>query len=141
EVEDPKVYAKIDWNLSNNHFVELTYMAEKYDAEGTYRDYDFDSDTSGDVLAIVPTPVEQNSEYFIGKYTGYLTDNLTFSTTYGRSRSTNIQLNPGILPGVPYIVGHTSQDPSIVGTSPIPNRQGGYQGKDARDYTEGLRAD
>jgi outer membrane receptor protein involved in Fe transport len=141
EVTDPKLYAKIDWNITNNHFLELTYMGEKYEAEGNYFDYDFDADEEGAQLDIVPTPVHQNSEYFIGKYTGYLTDNLTFSATYGRSRFNNIQINPGILPGVPYIVSYTNQDPDIVGTSPIPNRQSAYQGKDARDYTEGLRAD
>src|SRR5690606_37880539 len=141
EVKDPKAYAKIDWNITNNHFLELTYMAEKYDSSGKAFAYDFDEGTVGEALDIVPTPVEQNSEYFIGKYTGYLTDNLTFSATYGRSRFTNIQLNPNILPGVPFVSDALNQDPAITGGTPIPNQQPDYQGKDARDYTEGLRAD
>lgn len=141
EREDPKVYAKIDWNITNDHFVELTYMGEKYDYTGEIYEYDFDTQTVGEKLDIVPTPIEQNSEYFIGKYTGYLTDALSFSATYGRSRFSNIEINPGIVPGVPYVSGAINQDPSITGGTPIPNQQSDYQGKNARDYTEGLRAD
>src|SRR5690606_451009 len=66
EVEDPKIYAKLDWNISDNHFAELTYMGEKYDSTGVAYAYDFPTGTKGGLLDIVPTPVSQNSEYFIG---------------------------------------------------------------------------
>jgi len=139
--EDPKLYAKIDWNITNNHFLEFTYMAEQYDSTGKIYEYDFDTQTRGELMDIIPTPVSQNSEYFIGKYTGYLTDALTFSATYGRSRFSDVQINPAIAPGVPFVSGAANQDPAIVGTSPIPNQQSDYSGKAAFDYTEGLRAD
>ena len=141
EVTDPKFYAKIDWNITDNHFLEFTYMGEKYKAKGNYYDYNFDTATEGDKLDIVPTPTVQNSEYFIAKYTGYLTDSLTLSATYGQSRFSNRGINPGILPGVPYVVLTSNQDPAITGGTPIPNRQSAFQGQDGQDYTKGLRAD
>jgi outer membrane receptor for ferrienterochelin and colicin len=141
EQDSPKIYGKLDWNINDDHFLEFTYMREKIDRDGLYYDYDFETGTEGDLLSIVPTPLEQNSEYQILKYTGYLTDSLTFSAVYGQSEFTNRQINPGILEGVPYVVGFTNQDPAIVGSSPIPNRQAGYQGRDGLSETEALRAD
>src|SRR5690606_10415155 len=141
EIDDPRLYAKIDWSITDNHFLELTYLANKYERTGEYYEHDFSTGVTGAKLDIVPTPRIQNREFSIAKYTGYLTDNLTLSATYGHSRLHHKEVNPGILPGVPYIVSTTLQDPAITGGTPIPNRQSAYQGKDARDYTDGLRAD
>lgn len=141
EIEDPRLYAKLDWSITDNHFLELTYLANKYERTGDYYEHDFASGITGAKLDIVPTPLIQNREYSIAKYTGYLTDNLTLSATYGHSRLHDKAINPGVLAGVPYIVSTTLQDPAITGGTPIPNRQSAYQGRDARDYTDGLRAD
>src|SRR5690606_15125098 len=111
------------------------------DSSGVAYAYDFPTGTKGGLLDIVPTPVSQNSEYFIGKYTGYLTDALTLSATYGKSRFTDTQLNPTIDPNVPFISGAANQNPALNGGTTIPRKSPGYQGKDGRDYTEGLRVD
>ena len=140
-VDNPKLYTKIDWNITDNHLLEATYLRDKYKYTGAYYDYDFDTATEGEKLSVVATPVQKDNEYKIFKYTGYLTDSLTFSAVYGRSDFTNEQINPSILPGVPYISSATLQDPAITGGTPIPNKQGGYQGRDASDKTDGLRAD
>jgi len=137
----PKIYGKLDWNINDDHLLEFTYAREKIDQSGVFYDYDFATGTEGDLLSIVPTPLEQNSEYKVLQYTGYLSDSLTLSAVYGQSEFTNRQVNPGILPGVPYIAGATNQNPAIVGTTPIPNRQAGYQGRDGLTDTEALRAD
>lgn len=137
----PKLYAKLDWNISDNHFLELSYLSEENERDGYFREYDLATGTTGAVLPGAPTPLRLNSEYVIAKYTGYLTDDLTFSATYGRAHFLNQQINPSILPGIPLLAGVTNQDPSITGGTPITNNQGGYQAKDARDRTHGLRAD
>ncbi len=141
QIEDPKLYAKIDWNITDNHFLELSYMGEKYTSEGQYYDYDFDTDTTGARQTAVPTPVSQNTEYAIAKYTGYLTDNLTFSALYGHGRFTNRQINPSIVAGLPFISSATNQNPALNGGTTIPNKQGDYRATDARNYTDGIRAD
>ena len=139
--EAPKIYAKLDWNITDNHLLEGTWMKEKSDATGYYRAYDYDTGENGSILEAVPTPVERDSEYKIFKYTGYLTDALTLSATYGQSDFQAREINPNFPAGVPYIAGATLQDPSKNGGTVIPNTLGAYQGRDGHNETEGLRAD
>ena len=140
EVKDPKIYAKLDWNITDNHFLEMTYMGEKYDSSGDQYSYDFATGVEGAKLTTQSTPANQNSEYVIAKYTGYLTDSLTLSATFGHSRFNNVQ-TPNIIPGLALISSNTLQDPALNGGTPRYNNQTAFQGVDARDYTDGLRAD
>jgi hypothetical protein len=139
--ELPKLYAKLDWSITDNHFLELTYLGEESNTEGVFYDYDFAAGTEGARQSTVPDPFEQRNEFAIAKYTGYLTDSLTFSATYGKGKLTKQQINPSIIPGMPLLGSITNQDPAITGGTPISNIQGGAVGIDAEDRTEGLRAD
>lgn len=141
ETELPKLYAKVDWNITDNHFVEFTYLGEKTDQVGQFYSYDFDTATTGDLLATMPDPFYQKNTYAIAKYTGYLTNNLTFSATAGRGKLTKQQINPSIIPGLALIGNPTRQDPSLNGGTPRSNAQGGAIGVNAEDETKGLRAD
>jgi outer membrane receptor protein involved in Fe transport len=137
EVTDPKLYAKIDWSITDNHMVDFTYMKEKYEDSGYYTDLN----TGARITDTGPTLVEQDSEYNILKYTGYLTDSLTLSAVYGKSEFTHYRA-PFLIPGLPFISGAANQNVAVTpGGAVIPNRQGGYQGKDALDETDGLRVD
>lgn len=140
ETTRPKVYAKLDWNITDNHFLELSYLGEETERDGYFRTYDLATGTMGAKAEGIPTPLRQSNEYVIAKYTGYLTDSLTLSATYGRANFQNQQI-PTILPGIPLLAGVTNQDPAITGGTPIRNNQTAYQARDARDYTNGLRAD
>jgi outer membrane receptor for ferrienterochelin and colicin len=139
--DDPKVYAKIDWNITDNHLLEFTYMSEKFEQTGSYNDFDFDTGVRGERQEVLPNTIKRNSEFSILNYTGYLTDNLTLSANLGHGRFTNQNFAPASIPGVPFIQGQTNQDPSITGGTPIPNRQGGFQGSDGKNYTDGQRVD
>lgn len=138
---NPKIYAKLDWNINDSNLLEYTYLGEKFDSKGQNYDYDFDTGTTGEKLATVPNPESQNREFSILKYTGYWTENLTFNALYGRGHFSNKQINPAILPGLVRVGGAQNQDPAIVGDSPIGGQLTDNTGIDARDYTEGLRAD
>lgn len=137
----PKQYAKLDWNITDNQFMEFTYLHEKTETDGQFYDYDFATATTGALQPTVPDPFRQDNRYYIAKYTGYLTDTLTFSATYGQGRLTKKQINPSIIPGLPFISNPTRQNPAITGGTPITNNQGGFSGIDAEDKTRGLRAD
>ena len=139
--EIPRLYAKVDWNITDNHLLELTYLGEKSDKTGVFYDYDFDAGSKGARLSTVPDPFLQKNQFAIAKYTGYLTDNVTLSATYGRGKLTKEQINPSIVPGLPFLGSITNQNPAITGGTPISNIQGGAVGIDAEDTTEGLRAD
>ena len=140
ETDNPKIYAKIDWNITDNHLLEGTWMKEKNDYSGYYRSYDIETGERGEHLALTPTEQERDSEYRIFKYTGFLTDNLTLSATYGQSEF-SAKDTPYQLPGVPYLTGATNQDPAITGGSPVFSKLAGYQGRDGVNKTDGIRAD
>ena len=140
ETDNPKIYAKIDWNITDNHLLEGTWMKEKNDYSGYYRSYDIDTGTRGERLALTPTEQERDSEYRIFKYTGFLTDSLTLSATYGQSEF-SAKDTPYLLPGVPYLTGATNQDPGITGGNPVFSKLAGYQGRNGINETDGLRAD
>jgi len=139
ESDDPKVYAKLNWNITDNHLLEATYVAEKYEQTGSTYDFDWDSYAYGDYL-FPATATKDNTEFSVLKYTGYLTDNLTLSAVYGQSRN-RYNTDP-YLTGMPYVTGVTSQNPSLNGGSPIRNAQSTYRAtKDTSDYTDGLRVE
>lgn len=140
ETDNPKIYAKIDWNITDNHLLEGTWMKEKDDYSGYYRSYDIQTGQRGARLALTPTEEERDSEYRIFKYTGFLTDNLTLSATYGSSEF-SAKDTPYQLPGVPHIGQATNQDPSITGGSPVFSKLAGYLGRDGVNKTDGIRAD
>ncbi|MGN6112879.1 MAG: TonB-dependent receptor [Luteimonas sp.] len=137
--DDPKVYAKINWNINDNNLLEATYVSEKYEETGKTYDFDWDSYSYGDYLQPA-TGTKSNTEFTILKYTGYLTDNLTLSATYGRSRN-RYNTSP-YLTGLPAIAGSTAQNPSINGGTPIRNSQATYRAtSNTSDYTDGLRVE
>lgn len=143
--KDPKVYAKLNWNITDNHLLEYTYMARKYEYEADNYEYDFDANKIGEFLAPAAY-TKENDEFSILKYTGYLTDTLTFSATYGQQRLSYLSQG-GIAPEeLAYVAGGADQNPAYwpAGTDPargITNAQTTPAATDARDYTKGLRAE
>ncbi len=138
---DPKIYAKLDWNITNDHLLEYTFLNRKYESEGDLYAYDFASQTKGNKLSTLVTPVNDSYEYQTLKYTGYLSDTLTLSAQYGRGNFKHDEINPALIPGMPYVAGATAQDPGITGGTPITNNQPDYTAIDSHSTTEGLRLD
>ena len=137
ESDQTKVYAKINWNITDNHLLEYTYVADKYKEDGKTYDFDYASYEYGDYLQ-PGTAVKSNSEYSILRYTGYLTDNLTLTANYGRSRN-RYDTDP-YLTGLPFISGSSVQNPALNGGTPNTNSQSTYRAtNDTDQYTDGLR--
>jgi hypothetical protein len=81
ETKSPTWLLKMDWNITDNHLLELTAFSDKQDQEidvysntesetdrGAYRGTNF---------------IEQGGENYVLKYTGYFGDSFTLSTLYG----------------------------------------------------------
>jgi len=93
--KEPNGLLKLDWNISDNHMLELTgirnrndYKVRTYTSDAefytTYHD-----DFNGESV------YEDGGEVIIGKYTGYLTDNFTLSIGGGYLKnSDNYLTNP-----------------------------------------------
>jgi outer membrane receptor protein involved in Fe transport len=138
----PKYYAKLDWNINDSNILELTGIRSTDEETGRYDGFDYDDRVHTGFQGQYPDTTKVSNKYAIAKYTSYITDDLTFSATYGKSRTDDIRRNPGDT-GLPYINGATNQDPAIVGDDFIRNTTATTQknAPDANSKTHGLRAD
>jgi len=144
DTKNPKLYAKLNWNITDNHLLEATYMSQQVRTGGYYNAYNFDTDVEGNANGAFPNAISENDEFSILKYTGYLTDTLTLSAMYGHSRLAYSSVPT--LTGNPLLGGTSRQNPAYwpAGTpaSGITNQQTAYQGVlGARDYGDGLRVE
>ncbi len=98
--EYPRWAAKVDWNITDNHIVEFTGVSDvtKYDSTGyTYNYADF---THGNIQNAGASDKDE-AKLYIGKYTGYLTDDLTVSALYGTQKIEHSQDPWGYDPACP----------------------------------------
>jgi hypothetical protein len=79
----PRWTVKTDWNITDNHILELTAIQDNGKTDYEYYGFNYDTFTRDNVSYNGPHQSEDNARLYIGKYTGYLTDNLTISAQYG----------------------------------------------------------
>ncbi|CEI10077.1 TonB-dependent Receptor Plug domain protein (fragment) [Xanthomonas citri pv. citri] len=137
-IDEPKVYAKIDWNINDSNILELTGVKNNSREGGAYTDFNGYPDVVSDANGAFADTVKVNDRYYIGKYTSYITDDLTLSATYGKSRQTDFRNNPST---APLLTNTNLQDPAITGGSEIRNNQTSSQARDGENKTRGLRID
>jgi hypothetical protein len=121
EQESPKWLLKMDWNISDDHLMELTAFSDKRDIETDSYSSVFTGDDGtyperGEYLGT--NYEEEGGTSYALKYTGYLTDAFTLSALYGHSEfsRSNYAINAlgirqeysgnltGEVPGCPYII-------------------------------------
>lgn len=82
----PRWLGKIDWNITDNHRIELTALQDRIREDETYRGFDYTS-----FNRVGPNAGgyqrDRNTRTYIGNYTGYLTENLTLTAMYGESKT------------------------------------------------------
>lgn len=141
KTSNPKIYAKLNWNITDNHLLEYTYLFQDQHTQGRLYEYDWEAGSKGALIEdAFPTERRTRSEFSILKYTGYLTDNLTLNATYGRGNFWNLS-RAHVTPGQAYLFNDFLQNPAITGGTPINNNVTDFRGRDGRDYTRGLRAE
>ncbi|WP_414648220.1 TonB-dependent receptor [Dyella sp.] len=116
----PKHYVKLDWNINDNNIVEFTNISSKQSYSGSLYAYDYDTHAQGPLFGY-DTSTKTGSDIYIGKYTGYITDDLTVSATYGKTKVMDYSDIPGVDPTLPYLGGVVNQDPRMTGGTPITN--------------------
>lgn len=139
---NPKLYAKLNWNINDSNLLEYTYLHEKTNERGTDYGYDFDTQAIGNVLNSI-TPTYLTNDLSVLKYTGYLTDSLTFDATYGRTRQAYKAINPQVSAGIDMVTAsQATVNPAVGDISgvTIPNTLTAG-GTNAIDRSHGLRAD
>lgn len=88
ENNTPRGLVKLDWHVSDNHLLEVTALADY--AKREYQGYAFNyAGTSHGSTQFNGATSEDKARMWIGKYTGYLTDTMTLSASYGRQQITH----------------------------------------------------
>lgn len=94
----PHALLKLDWNISDNHAVEFLGVSSRdYDKTATWNTEEPYS-TRRDERGLDYT-IKHGGELYVGKYTGYLTDNFTVSAQYGQFKVLNDVRDPRNLAG------------------------------------------
>jgi len=81
----PRWTAKIDWNINDSNILELTGVSDKTQYDAKYSPYSYVSDSHTDTQT-GGSYTKDGGELYIGKYTGYLTNDLTLTALYGTQR-------------------------------------------------------
>jgi hypothetical protein len=100
---------KVDWNITDDHRLEYTNMVDAPNSDRRYYSFDYNNLQRGTVQqggnyyenwGPVPAASAQGAKTQILKYTGNLTDDLTFTALGGKSRVDHINIPFGLVPGV-----------------------------------------
>jgi hypothetical protein len=119
--DDPKWYAKLDWNINDSNILEVTGASSKESYAGTLYDFDYDTLTTG-AFNGYDTAHKYGSDLYSAKFTSYITDDLTVSALYGEMKGTFYENVIGS--DAPYVFTADKQNPALNGGSPITGPQG-----------------
>jgi hypothetical protein len=115
----PNWLLKLDWNINDNNILEFTSMSDTRKTDTDYYSTDFDADGKPARGAYLGTDFSENGgDFYVLKYTGYLTDTFTLSALAGHgtfkrnnhSVSANGLVNSysgnvgGTVPGCPLVI-------------------------------------
>jgi len=144
--KNTKVYAKLDWNITDTNILELTALRNNQ-SNGSGSTYDFNYDTLKSGAFVTPNDVaKDNAQFYIGHFTSYITDAATLSITYGKANFQDPVLYGNTSP-LPLISRPYNQNPAYLppGTGPngINNAQTNttWVSPNATNNTHGLRVD
>ncbi|WP_255436665.1 TonB-dependent receptor [Rhodanobacter sp. PCA2] len=120
--DNPKWYAKLDWNINDSNILEVTGASTKSSYRGTMNAFDYGTLQEGGFNSY-DTHTKNAAQLFSSKFTSYITDDLTVSVMYGKMKSTYYSDTPGYDPTYPYIYTPTGENPDITGGQVITNNQ------------------
>src|SRR5690606_30082731 len=89
----PRWVAKVDWNITDNHLLELTAVSDVTKNAVDYYPYEYVPGSDETVRGAGKTGgyyYEDGGELYIGRYTGYITDDLTVTALYGRQEQDHV---------------------------------------------------
>lgn len=94
---------KFDWNINDNNRLEMTFLGDLPKTYQDFRSYNYATSAVGS--KVNSSDYQDNNganggEVQMLRYTGNLTDNLTVTSLYGKSRATHIYLPTGYNPNL-----------------------------------------
>lgn len=134
----PRWLTKIDWNINDSNIVEFTAISDKTSQTNSLYSYNFADRTHG-TDKVGGYNYKDGGETYIGKYTTYLTDNITLSAQYGRQEISHYSAPLGYDPTQVFVRDDrpVSAADTIVGNQPYLT----IDDPAANDKTDGYRVD
>ncbi|WP_266158231.1 TonB-dependent receptor [Dyella silvatica] len=138
----PRWIGKVDWNISDNHIVELTAVSDKQQYQSALTGFDY-ANLSRNGVQAGGTYTKDGGELYIGRYTGYLTDQLTLTALYGEQTARHQQTPWRYDPSCPRVMGNTMAINQMPGLTYNPTCQFSSRvlPDGAKDQTKGWRLD
>jgi len=142
-----KYLVKVDWNITDNHLLELTGIQDKTHTDRSVYAYDYKTLQPTRYLgtdklknAASAAGSQPGGDVYVGKYTGYITDDFTVNALYGKSKTDHVRtLGYASNPNCPWITDSRRNITSpIVGCSLV---NGTVLNAGAQDKTHGWRLD
>lgn len=124
-VHDPKLYAKLNWNINENNVLSVTGLQNENKGWGDIYNFDYGTLNTGGFVGLDQTYKTAFRMWAIN-YTSYLTDNLTLNAMLGKMHGeyyTQQPGYPGFDPSLPHIESASQQDPAFVPSGGILNSQ------------------
>ncbi|WP_049623353.1 TonB-dependent receptor [Frateuria defendens] len=119
---DPRWYAKLDWNITDNHILELTGASDKHETNGSIYNYNYATQTRLG-FSRYDNRTKAGGDLYALKYTGYLTDSLTVTALYGKMKTNNYNQPVGYDSSLTYVTNTGFQNPALNGGSERRNSQ------------------
>jgi len=120
--KNPKWYGKLDWNINDSNILEVTGVNQTHRSNGNEYSYDYDTNTVGD-FASTDSTYKTRAMVYTARFTSYITDDLTLTALYGKSKLTYYNEPPATGVTGPFIGNANLENPAIVGSTPINNGQ------------------
>ncbi|SEW21991.1 TonB-dependent receptor [Luteibacter sp. 329MFSha] len=109
----PRWLAKIDWNITDDHHIELTGVSDKSEYTSETYAFNYATQTHG-TTQNGGVYTKDGGDLYIGKYTGYITDNFTVSALYGTQKVNHVQTPYNYNPECPLVtVANNANAPGI----------------------------
>ena len=122
KLDNPKWYAKLDWNINDSNILELTGVSNKSSYQGSLYNFDYSTLKQGDFNSY-DTSTKNGADMYSAKFTSYITDDLTLTAMYGKMKGTYYSDTPGYDPTYPYLFTTENENPAYTGGNPITNSQ------------------
>jgi hypothetical protein len=127
DITIPRYLLKLDWSITDNHSLEYTRISDKVDDKRKFFGFNYATlqrtgvqNGGQSYVNWGPTPVasQQGATVDILKYTGFITDNLTFTALFGQTKTPHEQTPAGYNASLPQVTFTGAQAPGLTYTAP-----------------------
>lgn len=87
KTELPRWLGKLDWYITDDHRIELTGLQDRRKESDRYSGFDYATLSRLSTGTTGGYDRDRDTKTYIANYTGYLTDDLTISAMYGKSKT------------------------------------------------------